>query len=596
MKLPFINKLSAVTGVFARLNPMALVAKFKSRKTNAADEDEDRDFLPSGNEGDGLFADLGDLDQLDAEAKEKNGESTQEDDFGDFDNKELDEFDENEFDANEDSTLDEPAAEDHALDDDDEFGPLDDEESPGMSSSSSSETGIEDLADFDIGDGFGDEDDDEDDEKAQKAKLKKLGMLAGGGVVVAMVLGGLVWWLLGGEAAPPPPEGAAPQSQETSGAVPGGIVISLDDVLPPTDVHKNPQPFSQSAATPAQTAQGEHGGDGLAPPADGMPATTSGQMSGVASGAGAQGAQSELARLGLEVQMEPGVGVVIPASTPASYEKITRWPAAEPLAATPVDTLVEPGDNGLLPKIGPEGKTPLDAYARPAPKKSGDPKIAIIVTGLGMSRASTEAAIATMPADVALSLDVYARGLDFWVKRARTAGHEVLLNMPSESSDFPFSDPGPAALKALAAPDQNIQQLEWILSRTTGYFGVLSVYGSKFLTVEEQVKVVMENLKKRGVMYVDGGAEDSLGSRVAYQVGAKWATVDLTLDNIAGGAALELQLLELEALAKKRAIAIARISVSPLALQRLSTWLKSLEGKGLQLVPVSSLANKQLIR
>lgn len=576
---------------------MGLVAKLKSRKKNVADEDEDRDFLPSGGEGDALFADLGDLDQLDAEAKEKSDESADEGDFGDFDNKELDEFDENEFDGDEASTLDEPAldepaVDDDAPDDDDEYGPLDDEESQGMSPSSSSETGIDDLADFDIGDGF-DDDDDDDDEEAQKAKLKKLGMLAGGGVMVAMVLGGLVWWLLGGDGAPPPAEDVVAQSQ----AVPGGMVINLDDVLPPADAQKNPLPSSQSAPPPALAAQGVYGGDGLAPPADGMTtATTPGQIAGMPAEGGAQGEQSELARLGLEVQMEPGVGVVIPASTPASYEKIAQWPAAASLPAVPVDTLVEPGENGLLPKIGPEGETPFDAYARPEPKKSDDPKIAIIVTGLGMSRASTEAAIMTMPADVALSLNVYARGLDFWVKRARTAGHEVLLNMPSESSDFPFSDPGPAALKALAPPDQNIQQLEWILSRTTGYFGVLSVYGSKFLTVEEQVKTVMENLKKRGVMYVDGGAEDSLGSRVAYQAGAKWANVDLTLDNIPGGAALELQLMELEALAKKRAIAIARISVSPLALQRLSTWLKSLEGKGLQLVPVSSLANKQLIR
>ena len=259
--------------------------------------------------------------------------------------------------------------------------------------------------------------------------------------------------------------------------------------------------------------------------------------------------------------------------------------------------LVEQGEHGLLPKTSPEGDTSFDAYARPEPtQKSDDPKIALIVTGLGMSRAATEAAIAGMPADVALSMNVYARGLDFWVKGARGAGHEVLLEMPSESSDFPFSDPGPNALKSLVSPDENIKQLEWMLSKTTGYFGVLSVYGSKFLTVEEQVKAVIETLKKRGLMYVDGGAEDSLGTRVAYQVGAKWASVELTLDVAPGRVGLDLQLQALEALAKKRTVAIARVSANPMAMEKLSAWLKTIGEKGLILVPVSSLANKQLIR
>jgi len=584
-----INKLSAVTGVFARLNPMGLIAKLKARKKGGGgDEDEDRDFLPSGGEGDGddLFADLGDLDQLDADAKEK-GEGDGDEDFDDFDNEELDEFNENEFD-DEKSDLHEPAH-DQGDDDDIDFSDLD--EPDRETAVSASDKVMDDLADFSVGGGFDDDDDDEedDDEEAQKAKLKKLLMLAGGGVAAAMVIGGLAWWLLGGDQTSTPTEEVAAEGRVPPPEGAGGLVISLDDIAPaapPTSSVRTPAPAH--APAPAAESAG-----GLVPPM-GEPGEA---PSPLAPAVEDQAPQSELARLGLDVQLEPGVGVVIPSTTNASYEKLAPWPAAEPLQVAPVATLVEPGEHGLLPKIGPEGDTPFDAYARPEPqKKSGNPKIAVIVTGVGMSRASTEAAISAMPADVTLSLDVYARGLDFWVKRARADGHEVLLNMPSESSDFPFSDPGPNALKALATPDQNIQQLEWILSQTTGYFGVLSVYGSKFLTVEEQLKAIIEELKKRGLMYVDGGAEDSLGTRVAYQVGAKWATVELTLDATPGRAALELQFQELEALAKKRAIAVARISASPLSLERLAAWLKTLDQKGLQLVPLSSLANKQLIR
>ncbi|HEY9081459.1 divergent polysaccharide deacetylase family protein [Magnetovibrio sp.] len=581
MKLPLINKLSAVTGVFARLNPMGLIAKLKSRKKGGDDEeDDDRDFRPSGSDGDDLFADLGDLDELDAEAREK-AEEDGEGDFDDFDNKELDEFDEHEFDHQEGDEHD--PFDDQALD-------LD--EADETSADSASDQVMKDLADFDIGDGFDDDDEEDDEEEAQKAKLKKLGILAGGGVAIAMVIGGLSWWLLGGDAGPQSTEDVAAGTHAPVPDGAGGLVLNLDDFAPAPV----PETAAPALSAPGSTAPNFGASAPEMPATTGVESATAMPVEGMSS-AGDGAPQSELGRLGLDVQMEPGVGVVIPSTTKASYENLTPWPAAEPLQPAPLDTLVEPSEHGLLPKIDVEGNTPYDAYARPEPQtKSGDPKIAIIVTGLGMSRATTEAAISITPADVALSMDVYARGLDFWVKRARTAGHEVLLNMPSESSDFPFSDPGPSALKALATPDENIKKLEWILSQTTGYFGVLSVYGSKFLTVEEQLKTVIEALKKRGLMYVDGGMEDSLGSRVAYQVGAKWATVDLTLDANPGRTALDLQLQELEALAKKRAIAIARVSASPLALERLTTWLKTLDQKGLQLVPVSSLANKQLIR
>ena len=195
-----------------------------------------------------------------------------------------------------------------------------------------------------------------------------------------------------------------------------------------------------------------------------------------------------------------------------------------------------------------------------------------------------------------MALDVYARGLDFWVSIIRDDGHEVLLTMPLESNDFPFTDPGPDALQVLASPEENVRKLDYILSRTTGYFGVLADYGSKFLSAEEQVKTIMEELQKRGVMYVDGGAEGSLGSRVAYELDMPWATVEVNLDEAQSDEELRAMLAEFEGLARKRAISVARIRPTPLALARLNVWVRGLEASGFELVPVSALAKKQLIR
>lgn len=564
----------------------------KARKKGASSEDDDDDALPTG---DDLFADLGDLNQLDAEAKANTASESDhgDHDFADFDNKELSEF-------KEDALEDQMSGHGQGGDDDeDAIQTFDAEDELENSSASSALADDIDFADFKVGGGFDDDDDDdEEDEAAQKAKLKKLLLMAGGGVALAVVLGAATWLLLGGEAAQAPADHVAAFANPPADTAAGEMVINLDEVPAFVDHTAKPTvqvPSGSSAAAPAPDHAPDHA---LAAPVPETVAETSALNGDVpVSQGGLPEGQSELALLGLDIQVEPGVGIVIPSATKTSFAALRPWPASEPLIDAPVPALVEQGEHGLLPKIGPEGKTPFEAYARPAPtQKSGDPKIALIVTGLGMSRAATEAAIAGMPADVAMSMNVYARGLDFWMRTARGAGHEVLLEMPGESSDFPFSDPGPNALKALVPPDENVKQLEWMLSQTTGYFGVLSVFGSKFLTVEEQIKTIVEALKKRGLMYVDGGVEDSLGSRVAYQVGAKWANVELTLDTEPGRAALDLQLKAFEDLAKKRAVAVARVSANPMVLEKLSAWLKTLSEKGLVLVPVSSLANKQLIR
>lgn len=587
MKLPLVDKLSGLGDVFARLNPMALIAKFKKGKGDDDDfDDEDRDFRPSsGGDEEDFLSDLGDLDQIEADAAEREvGEADEDDPFDDDDN--FDNFDDADDGDDELDVLDEYDADDDGTDDfvdlDDVFAGGDDEvigeDAP-------------DVPEFDL-EGFEDDDDgldDEDeDEAAQKAKLKKLLILAGGGVGVAVVLGALAWWLIGGDDEPDMAEGDAPGALR--GEIDLGGLAAPTPAPTPTSAFKSsptamPDPTPEPSPMPQQSAEPTM--SGAQPP----------PQSSVESPIDPNSMLGQLKLYGLDEQMEPGAGLVIPSTTVASYENVPPWPAEAPLQAAPMEGLTEQGEHGPLPVIAQDGLTPFDAYARPEPtEKSGDPKIAVIVTGLGMARAPTQAALDSMPADVALALSVYGRGLDFWGRQARQKGHEILLELPSESTDFPFSDPGPNALQSLATPEDNIAQMEWLLSRTTGYFGVISVYGSKFLSVEEQVDNMMREIKKRGLMYVDGGAQDSLGTRSAYKLKTNWATVEISLDDQPGRAAIEAQLKEFEDLAKRRALSIARVSASPMALEQLSVWLRSLNEKGLKLVPVSSLANKQLIR
>lgn len=64
--------------------------------------------------------------------------------------------------------------------------------------------------------------------------------------------------------------------------------------------------------------------------------------------------------------------------------------------------------------------------------------------------------------------------------KARRYGHEVLLQIPMEPFDYPSNDPGPYTLLTDLPPKENIQRLDWLMSRFTGYFGVTNYMGAKF--------------------------------------------------------------------------------------------------------------------
>ena len=553
MKLPLVDKLGAITGVLSRLNPMALLAKIKGRKDGKEALDHSTSVILDDEEED-LFADLGDLAALDADIKS----------------------------AEENAAATAAANKGHGDGDDQEpevdrvYTP-NDEESLGDAQALAD---LEAMPDFDEDTGDDDEeydyDEDDDDEAESRDKLKKMAIFAGSGIAAAVVLGGLSWMIFGGSGGPD--AGTGPQAQNN------GAVFSLEGLPPPLKRHPS------AALIPPQQAHQASASMVLTPKND------AGTFSG-GTPIGSSGLSPQLADLGLDKVQQPGAGLVVPSTTGSSYASLTPWPPASALKAAPIANLVVQTDIGPLPMVAQDGNNSFDAYARPAPQVAPSvPQIAIVVTGLGVSRAATEAALKSMPSDVTFSLDIYARGLNFWMKKIRASGHEVLMELPSEPAHFPFDDPGPAALQSLSTLEENIQKLEYILSRTTGYYGVLAVYGGKFLTNKEQVTGILAQLKRRGLMYVDGGAEGSQGSRVADNDKMHWAAVEVNLDEAEGQAALLRQFTKLEAIAQKRSMAIARITPTPLSLKLLSTWLKSLEGKKMRLVPISALSGKQLIR
>jgi uncharacterized protein len=257
--------------------------------------------------------------------------------------------------------------------------------------------------------------------------------------------------------------------------------------------------------------------------------------------------------------------------------------AAQALPPAPLIGLTAPGPGGgLLPAIAADGRTPAQSYARPF-RSNGQPKIAVVIGGLGLNAKSTREAIEQLPPEVTLSFVPYAEGLQGWIDLARANGHEVLLEAPMEPNDYPDNDPGPYTLLTAGKPAETLQKLDWLLSRATGYFGVTNYLGSKFVNSDAAMTTFAAGLKRRGLAFVDDGSASARGG------GLPRLSADRVIDDQLAGDVIEKQLQSLEATATRNGQSLGAGFAYPVTLSEVNRWTQSLGQRGYQLAPASAL-------
>jgi polysaccharide deacetylase 2 family uncharacterized protein YibQ len=269
------------------------------------------------------------------------------------------------------------------------------------------------------------------------------------------------------------------------------------------------------------------------------------------------------------------------------------------LVQVPVPELVEESQYGPLPKVATDGRRPIDVYARPskyaekaAPGEK--PRIAVLINGMGLSDGVTAEAIKGLPAPISVAYGAYGRNLQDWVERARGAGHEVLLQVPLEPLDYPTNDPGPHTLLTTLPPEENMKRLQWLMSRFTGYVGVTNQMGAKFETTQASLTPMLEEIKARGLLFVDDGTvKDSAGSQVAGTIGLDYAAAEVQIDAVPSPDDINKALARLEAVAKEKGSAIGVASAKPGTIKQISQWAGQLQGKGIVLIPVSAAIRSQ---
>lgn len=256
--------------------------------------------------------------------------------------------------------------------------------------------------------------------------------------------------------------------------------------------------------------------------------------------------------------------------------------------------LLENGPNGPLPRIADDGRRPSHAYARPTGLDSdvqnpGQARIAVVVSGLGISASGTIEAIQELPGQMTLAFAPYGSDLQNWVAKARRNGHEVLMQIPMEPFDYPDNDPGPHTLRVGGDSRANIDRLHWLMARFTGYVGITNYMGARFTANSDALEPVLREVSDRGLIYFDDNSSPrSQHKAIAPNLSLQSGTADVAIDAVHDRENIDAALKRLENLALRHGLAVGYATALPITLERLSEWSKELRDKGITLIPLTA--------
>jgi len=260
----------------------------------------------------------------------------------------------------------------------------------------------------------------------------------------------------------------------------------------------------------------------------------------------------------------------------------TLTPALGPIPGAP--------DAKQPPAAVPAGgeKPARERFARAFDRNDSRPRIAVIISGLGLTREGTERAIDEIPAEVTLAFSPYGENLGPLVARARERGHEILLAVPMEPADVKRRDAGPAALSVNDSEAATRQRFKWMLGRIHSQVGIVGDLGDRFARDPVAMKPLFEELAAHGLLYVDNRLETPEPGMLGNGVAA--ASVTVWLDRDLAGDSIDREIANAETLARRDGSVVVLARPYPTTLARVSAWLKTFDRSALVAAPVSAVA------
>jgi polysaccharide deacetylase 2 family uncharacterized protein YibQ len=218
----------------------------------------------------------------------------------------------------------------------------------------------------------------------------------------------------------------------------------------------------------------------------------------------------------------------------------------------------------------------------------GLPRIALIIDDLGYDR---DMAISFLQLDLPLTFSVLpiAPHTETIVHEAKRRGRELMLHLPMEPRNYPSSNPGPGALLTNMDETEIRRTLDAHLGRVAGSRGVNHHMGSYFTERNDKMGIVLEELKKRNLFYIDSRTtKETVALEMAKKMGLSAARRHVFLDNELSPKRIRFQMERLLGMARRTGVAIGIAHPHEETLQVLKDYQDRL-GKTVKVVPASEL-------
>ncbi len=227
-----------------------------------------------------------------------------------------------------------------------------------------------------------------------------------------------------------------------------------------------------------------------------------------------------------------------------------------------------------------------------AGEKISGPRVAIIVDDIGANLAPLNALI---DLDVAITFSVLPdlRHSKEAVREITDHHRELMLHLPMEPVDYPKHRPGSDALLVKMGKQEIRKRVRRLLDLYPEIAGVNNHMGSRFTQDRDRMAVVLEEIKKRNLFFVDSLTSNrSVAYDEAKRLGIAAARRNIFLDNVVRSDAVGKQIDHLIKEAQAQGSVIAICHPHAATLKALRDALGRFRAAGIKIVPVSELIDR----
>jgi polysaccharide deacetylase 2 family uncharacterized protein YibQ len=256
----------------------------------------------------------------------------------------------------------------------------------------------------------------------------------------------------------------------------------------------------------------------------------------------------------------------------------------QPLLSPPVAQKFPLPDEKAYPVMLPPSSARLQAVHLP-----GAGRMAIIIDDMGASMQEARS-LAAIGVPVTFSIIPGLHSYRDVAAFAASNGIETMIHIPMQSKGWPQRRLESNGLLISMDNAAIAEHLEEFVRAIPNAVGANNHMGSEFTEHEEQMRVVLQALKDKGLFFVDSvTSPQTVGQRLAREIGMKSGRRNVFLDNEQDRTYIQGQLSQAVRVARKTGLSIVICHPHPETIKTLAALLPGLEKQGITLVSASRL-------